>query len=117
MFRMALPVIASFCIGAPAMAGTIEVTPATVIEWKPVFGQVEARDTVPARARIGGTVVSLDVTEGDRVEAGQRLAMIEDTKLGFQIDAVDARLTALALAGSTPRAPTSRAANSSLNAG
>jgi RND family efflux transporter MFP subunit len=108
MFRMALPVIASFCIGAPAMAGTIEVTPARVIEWKPVFGQVEARDTVPARARIGGTVVSLDVTEGDMVEAGQQLALIEDTKLGFQIDSLDARLTALRSQLETARADLAR---------
>jgi RND family efflux transporter MFP subunit len=108
MFRMALPVIAALCLGAPAMAATIEVTPVKVTEWKPVFGQVEARDTVPARARIGGTIVSLDVTEGDRVEAGQRLAMIEDTKLGFQIDSLDARLTALRSQLETARADLAR---------
>jgi RND family efflux transporter MFP subunit len=108
MFRMALPVIAALGLGAPAMAGTIEVTPAKVTEWKPVFGQVEARDTVPARARIGGTVVSLDVTEGDRVEAGQQLALIEDTKLGFQIDSLDARLTALRSQLETARADLAR---------
>lgn len=104
MFRPVLSVIAALCLGAPASAGALEVAPATVTEWKPVFGQVEARDTVPARARIGGTIVSLDVTEGDRVEAGQRLAMIEDTKLGFQIDAQDARLTALRSQLETARA-------------
>ena len=108
MFRMALPVIAALCLGAPAMAATIEVTPVKVTEWKPVFGQVEARDTVPARARIGGTIVSLDVTEGDRVEAGQRLAVIEDTKLGFQIDSLDARLTALRSQLETARADLAR---------
>ena len=93
--RTALSLVAAACLCAPAWAGTMEVTLQPVTEWKPVFGQVEARNTVPARARIGGTVVSLDVTEGDRVEAGQRLAVIEDPKLGFQIDAIDARLTAL----------------------
>jgi membrane fusion protein, multidrug efflux system len=108
MFRMALTVIAALGLGAPATAGTIEVTPAKVTEWKPVFGQVEARDTVPARARIGGTVVSLDVTEGDRVEAGQQLALIEDTKLGFQIDSLDARLTALRSQLETARADLAR---------
>lgn len=78
-----------------AVAGTLEVVPETVTEWKPVYGQVETRDRVPARARIGGTVVTLGVTEGDTVSAGQGIAMIEDTKLTFQIDALDARLDAL----------------------
>jgi RND family efflux transporter MFP subunit len=95
MLRPVISIAAAVCLGFPAAAGTLEVTPVTVTEWKPVFGQVAARDTVPARTRIGGTVVTLDVTEGDRVEAGQRLAMIEDPKLGFQIDALDARLAAL----------------------
>ena len=56
---------------------------------------VETRDRVPARARIGGTIATLGVTEGDRVEAGAALAMIEDVKLGFQIDALEARIQAL----------------------
>jgi RND family efflux transporter MFP subunit len=108
MLRPVISVFAALCLGLPAAAGTLEVTPVTVTEWKPVFGQVEARDTVPARARIGGTVVSLDVTEGDQVEAGQRLAMIEDPKLGFQIDAQDARLTALRSQLETARADLTR---------
>ncbi len=104
MPRMVLSLIAAACLCAPASAGTFEVAPAAITEWKPVFGQVEARNTVPARARIGGTVVSLVVTEGDRVEAGQELAMIEDPKFGFQIDAIDARLTALRSQLETARA-------------
>lgn len=78
-----------------ASAETIEITPRIVTEWKLVYGQVETRDRVPARARIGGTIIELDVTEGDDVQAGGRIAMIEDTKLNFQIDALDARLEAL----------------------
>jgi RND family efflux transporter MFP subunit len=78
-----------------ASAGTIEVAPEPITEWKPVYGQVETRDRVPARARIGGTISALEVTEGDRVEAGQRLATIVDDKLQFRIDALDARLDAL----------------------
>lgn len=54
----------------PAMAGPLEVTPQSLIEWKAVYGRIEARDTVPARARIGGTVAELLVSEGDEVEAG-----------------------------------------------
>lgn len=81
---------------SPSVLHALEVTPRSVTEWKLVYGQVETRDKVPARARIGGTIVALDVTEGDAVEAGGRVARIEDTKLEFQIDAMDARLEALA---------------------
>jgi RND family efflux transporter MFP subunit len=108
MTRIVLLAVSLLYLATPSAAGTVELAPQTVTVWKPVFGQVEARDTVPARARIGGTVVALDVTEGDRVETGQRLAMIEDTKLEFQIDAVDARLTALRSQLDTARADLAR---------
>lgn len=77
-----------------AIAQTITVDHSPVMEWKAVYGQVETRDRVPARARIGGTVVDLLVTEGDRVEAGERIAVVEDDKLQFRIDSLDARLEA-----------------------
>lgn len=108
MSRPLLLALALTALGAPLGAGTLEVTPRTLTEWKLVYGMVETRDTVPARARIGGTVVTLAVTEGDRVEAGARLAMIEDPKLGFQIDAVDARLAALRSQLGTARADLAR---------
>jgi membrane fusion protein, multidrug efflux system len=91
-----------------AAADTLAVAPVTVTEWKPVFGQVAARDTVPARARLGGTVAALDVTEGDRVTAGQRIALVEDTKLLFEIDALEARLSALRAQLDTARAELAR---------
>lgn len=92
------PLILSLCalaLAGPALAATLEVKTETITEWKPVYGQVETRDRVPARARIGGTISSLLVTEGDRVEAGAQLALIEDDKLLFRIDALDAQLDAL----------------------
>lgn len=82
-------------LGNSAKAEIIEVSEIPMTEWKSVFGQVEARDRVPARARIGGTIADLEVTEGDTVTAGERVATIEDVKLGFQIDALDARLASL----------------------
>lgn len=93
MSRLLALVLTAF--STVASAETIEITPRIVTEWKLVYGQVETRDRVPARARIGGTIIELDVTEGDDVQAGGRIAMIEDTKLNFQIDALDARLEAL----------------------
>jgi RND family efflux transporter MFP subunit len=68
----------------------------TVTEWKAVYGRVEAQSRIPARARIGGTLVALDATEGDLVEAGAVLGEVVDEKLDFQIGALDARLQALA---------------------
>ncbi len=92
----------------PSTSEALEVTRETVVEWKLVYGQVETRDRVPARARIGGTITSLDTVEGDMVGAGRRLAMIEDTKLAFQIDALDARLDALSSRLETARADLER---------
>ncbi len=80
---------------AAARAGSLVVAPSTVPEWKAVYGQVEARDTIPARARIGGTLVDLLVTEGDTVSAGQRIAAVRDDKIVFEVSALDARLKAL----------------------
>lgn len=53
------------------------------------------RDTLPARARIGGTLIALSVTEGDSVQAGQELGRIVDDKLAIQLSAVDAQIAAL----------------------
>lgn len=66
-----------------------------VTEWKAVYGQIETRDRIPARARLGGTLVDLSVAAGDLVAAGQPLGQIVDDKLGFQISAMDAQLAAL----------------------
>jgi RND family efflux transporter MFP subunit len=79
----------------PASAGSVVVAAKTVPEWKAVYGRVEARDTVPARARIGGTLVSLSVTEGDVVKAGQRMALVQDDKLALQVASVEAQMQAL----------------------
>lgn len=95
--RILSAAIAAMLIGGATAAAaevlTVERQP--IVEWKAVYGQVETRDRVPARARIGGTIVELEVTEGDRVEAGQQIALVEDDKLDFQLDSLDARLEAL----------------------
>lgn len=86
---------AALAAATPAFAGTIALAPQPLTEWKAVYGRVEARDLVPARARIGGTVVELLVSEGDEVAAGQRIATVRDDKIAFQIEAFDAQLRAL----------------------
>jgi len=66
-----------------------------VEEAKAVFGRVESRNLVPARARIGGTVQSVTVVEGSQVEPGQVIAVVVDDKLALQRDAAEAVMTAL----------------------
>jgi len=82
-------------LASPALAGSLILAPQSLPVWKAVYGQVEARTTMPARARIGGTLVSLDVTEGDMVTAGQVIGTLRDDKIGFQVTALDAQLRAL----------------------
>lgn len=80
---------------AAAHAETVKIEPITVPEWKAVYGEVKARDTVPARARIGGTLQALTVTEGDAVTEGDVIARVEDDKLDYQIKAYEAELKGL----------------------
>ncbi len=87
--------VAAVLAASVALAEPYTVEPTTITEWKAVYGRVEARDLVPARARIGGTVVDLIVTEGDEVEAGQRIATVRDDKIDFQVAALDAQLRSL----------------------
>lgn len=79
-----------------AHADSVTLAPVSITEWKAVYGRVEARDRIPARARLGGTLVSLSVAEGDVVAQGDMLAEIVDEKLGFQLAALDAQGQALA---------------------
>lgn len=62
---------------------------------KAVFARVEARDVIAARARIGGTLIEIAVTEGSAVKQGQRIALVADDKLALQLGAADARIRAL----------------------
>ena len=87
----------------PAFAETIKVVPQQIVEWKAVYGRVEARDTISARARIGGVVVELSVSEGDEVKAGQKIATVRDDKIAFQIDALDAQIASVVAQLSTAK--------------
>jgi RND family efflux transporter MFP subunit len=78
-----------------AGAGEIVVQASTVPDLKAVFGQVQSRDVVPARARIGGTLISRSVEEGSAVKAGDVIAIVGDDKLALQLLAIDARIKAL----------------------
>jgi RND family efflux transporter MFP subunit len=91
-----LSLLLAALLGSAAVAEPVTLAPVTVTEWKAVYGTVEAKDRIPARARIGGTLVELSVAEGDEVAAGQELARIVDDKLDFQLAALAAQREALA---------------------
>jgi RND family efflux transporter MFP subunit len=74
---------------------TFVVRPEKVADEKAVFATVESVRTVPARTRIGGTLVELTVKEGDAVKEGQVLANVSDEKLTLQINSLDAQILAL----------------------
>jgi RND family efflux transporter MFP subunit len=80
---------------APANADGLKLQLTNVPEWKAVYGRVESKDNVAARARIGGTIVELNVTEGDTVKAGQQIAIVKDDKIDFQIAATNAQIDGL----------------------
>ena len=85
---LSVPLLA---LAAAALAEPVTLAPTPVVDWKAVYGTIEARDRIPARARLGGTLVVLTVAEGDQVAAGQELARIVDDKLDFQLAALSAR--------------------------
>ncbi|GAA5075396.1 efflux RND transporter periplasmic adaptor subunit [Roseibacterium beibuensis] len=90
LFTAALP-----WTGMASAQSHLELQPQDVTEWKSVYGQIQPRRMLPARARLGGTLETLDVIEGDRVEAGQVIGRVVDVALQFRLAANDAQLEAL----------------------
>jgi RND family efflux transporter MFP subunit len=81
---------------ASARAAEYVVEPRIVHDRKAVFGRVESIHQAEARARIAGTLVAVSVVEGDRVSAGERIALVQDPKLPLRLAETDARLKSLA---------------------
>lgn len=88
-------VLAAVMSWSAAGAAEFVVRARTIEETKAVFGQVESRDVVPARARIGGTLRQVSVDEGAQVEKGEEIALVVDDKIALQLDAADAQIRAL----------------------
>lgn len=78
-----------------ACAETLTVAPQSVADEKAVFATVESVSVVPARGRISGTIVQLNVREGDSVTRGQTIAVVADEKLALQMKSLDAQIQAL----------------------
>ena len=71
---------AVWALVAPAHAQapfTVGLRP--IADQKAVFATVESPNAVPARTRIGGTLASLSVRQGDPVNQGQVIAVVGAT--------------------------------------
>jgi RND family efflux transporter MFP subunit len=93
---ISLGILVATALSASAAVGeTLTVALRPVADEKAVFATVESISVVPARGRIGGTVVQLNVREGDPVTRGQAIATIGDDKLALQMKSLDAQIDAL----------------------
>ena len=90
--RLALCLAAALAAPLPAVAEALVVHASATPDEKAIVATVEPAHELTARARIGGTIASLSVKEGDRVTAGQELAVIADEKLVLQRQALDSRI-------------------------
>ena len=84
--------IPALFLAAPVLAAEVNVAPEEIDDRKAVVATVEPVRQLVARARIGGTLASLKVREGDVVQAGQQIAVIADQKLVLQLEALDQRI-------------------------
>ncbi|WP_291869453.1 efflux RND transporter periplasmic adaptor subunit [Bradyrhizobium sp.] len=95
--RLTAMSMAAAAVFGTSVAGAQDLTVVLrpVADEKAVFATVESISVVPARGRIGGTVVQLNVREGDPVTSGQAIATIGDDKLALQMKSLDAQIDAL----------------------
>ncbi len=90
--RLALCFAVAIAAPLPASAESLVVHALSAPDEKAIVATVEPAHELTARARIGGTIASLSVKEGDRVAAGQEIAVIADEKLVLQRQALDSRI-------------------------
>ena len=85
--------LAAVLAAPPSLAAeTLVVRASNAPDEKAIVATVEPVHELAARARIGGTIATLSVKEGDRVTAGQEVAVVADEKLVLQRQALDARI-------------------------
>ncbi len=81
------------CVSAVFAAQQI-VRLRAVDDQKAVIATVEPVNELLACARIGGTITTLSVKKGDRVTAGDRIALLADQKLALQMQALQSHVQA-----------------------
>ena len=92
------PLLLSIFLATPALSQTapvLEITTTMIADRKAVFATVESVDTLTARTRIGGTIAQLMVDEGDRVAAGDVLALVVNDQMAPQIASANSQADAL----------------------
>jgi RND family efflux transporter MFP subunit len=67
----------------------------TLADLKPVSAIITSRDEGLAKARISGTLLRLNVKEGDTVQRGQVLGEVRDERLIYQTEALNAQTRAV----------------------
>jgi multidrug efflux system membrane fusion protein len=91
--RLSVPVILALLVAQRAVAADpFVVRTVEVADRKAVLATVEPAHQLVARARIGGTIASLTIKEGDIVAAGAQIALVTDQKLALQMQALDSRI-------------------------
>ena len=94
--RKNLMILALLVTSPPALAGEqFAVHTTEVADQKAVIATVEPVHQLVARARIGGTIASLDVKEGDSAAAGAQIAVVADPKLVLEMQGLDSRIQSL----------------------
>src|SRR5271157_4323821 len=93
LMRLSVLVILALLVASSARAADpFVVRPVEVTDRKAVVATVEPAHQLVARARIGGTIASLAIKEGDTVAAGAQIALVTDQKLALQMQALDSRI-------------------------
>lgn len=64
-----------------------------IYDLKPLAARVDSQHRVFARSRINGTILSINVEEGDQVKQGAVLLILVDSKIAPQIEGIDAQIT------------------------
>jgi multidrug efflux system membrane fusion protein len=91
--RHAIPLSFLLFGASAALAGeSFEVRVSEIADSKAVIATVEPVRQLVARARIGGTISSLSLKEGDAVAANAKIAVVIDQKLALQMQALDSRI-------------------------
>ena len=93
---------------APAAGGGHVVAARTIADMKPVAGEVTTRDMGMATARIGGTLVQLNVREGATVRAGQVIGVVRDDRINLQTAGFEAMVRAAEAEAERARADLAR---------